>query len=151
MGELSDRRKKLVELGREGADGTIDALSVQVLLGEPSPELTLRSLRDELRLELTSGHSLFWNEGHVWSFDSGDLDRLSWSRDAITIDGRRLTETASAAVLGKPITEVVQHPLLTDEMIIGSTSHAIESGQVCAKIKLELPRYHFDSITGRYW
>ena len=116
------------ELRALGASGHIDQMTVAVIRAHLPFEATLRRLGRAGCIWPMGGLTLAWSDGRVRSHGSA-IDGLTWDGSTLVLDGFALPETVATSAAGRPVTTVVDHPLLTDDMIVEqATSHVDDDG-----------------------
>lgn len=111
------RHKLLAELARKGANGMIDDIAMQMIMKEPAPDAIIRRLGGAAEVTLQGGTKLWWREGVVKSLGKNRDARFRWKRNEVTLNVS-VPETVCAAAKGLPVTKLVQHPALSDGMIV---------------------------------
>ncbi|WP_420606488.1 hypothetical protein [Novosphingopyxis sp.] len=134
-----------------GAHGYIDRLAVN------SIELN-HNLSDFIKsggIRKSSGQSglpIENGDGHVrflgWKQSSG---LFLCNRNTIIIKNRSLPETILNLLPGRPITDLVEHPVLTPDLIITCAWVENRNGSPNLKIEFDQPRFLFCRNTGRIW
>ncbi len=91
-------------------------------------------------------------DGHVRASGCDENARhFSWHHDTVKIMERSLPETILHSLPGRPITDVVEHPILTPNLSITRAWVEREYGEQNLMIEFKQPRFLFNRNTGRFW
>lgn len=140
-------------LAQQGASGMIDQLSINAISRYGTVEAALRTISAGYGCLFLGDTMAFWTAGLVQcnGYDgSSRSSRLSWNRNSVTISGRSLPDTTLAALPGRPITDLVEHPILSSNMIITHVSNTLDPGP-SIRAELDQPRRLFCNVSGRVW
>lgn len=148
---LRERCRRRSDLARADADGTIDLLALTSIRRLGNTRATLRTLLAEERIWLEDDTCLSWNDGHVRSYDHQAVDGMTWMDDWVTFENCLVDPKTAAHAVGRPVTEVMDHPLLSASMIVREVRRSVDMGQLATSFCLEMPRLHFCGATGRTW
>ena len=135
-------------LAREGATGTIDLLTLNAISRLGDVCSTLRAPRRGLRPRGADYFELFGERGNLSSCGFEPSTRLSWSKRSIS-HPTVLPATVLAACAGRPITDLITHPILSSEMTIVEATRNSKTGAL--SVKFEQPRRLFCHHSGRAW
>jgi hypothetical protein len=148
--EMKTRTHAKALLERQGADGFIDLIAMNSLLVTSSvkarPEDYLPKLREP------DPHPDFKAEcGRLYLEASDSYDaRLNWYDGYIEIYDLEIPSTLRDSLLGKPITDLIEHPFLTPEIIIKDL-RKLCFGEDYFRITFEQPCFFYSRKTGRFW
>ena len=148
--ELSERHSAASYLTSRGANGSIDMLALRALEASGSVEAGLRNWAC-----LAHGSDIYEgyerNLGHIW------IDKTVFSKretrfrhNSVTVYGMRLPESVLMNLVGKPVTDLLEHEYLSSEMIITCAENAEVSDDFFT-IVFSQPVYYFCSLSGRFW
>lgn len=133
-----------------GASGSIDMLALAALRTFTDPQIWLRSLAEAGLPKQRRDILIFPDDGDFRSQRSDAKSGMSWSRDLVMLRGA-LPVAALAASKGRPITDLVQHPLLSNEMTIIEATNDIYAIEPSVSMRIRQPRLLFCSGSGRTW
>lgn len=157
-GALSEFRNGLAlrlatraELAIHGASGTIDQLALNAIAHFGDVAATLRRFDREWRFWLPDSTCLLMRDSDVTA-GSGKADPdLHLAARSVTVVGKRLPDTVLVVATGRPITDIVAHPFLSDDMTVIEASSGEEDETPSATFRLAMRRWFFCSATGRTW
>lgn len=135
-------------LASEGATGTIDLLTLNAVAMFGDVRATLRALGRGMMPRTPSGIELFGDRGNLWSHGTDPASGLSWRASSLghpTV----LPATLLAAYAGRPVTDLITHPMLSSDMTIVDATGDDRSGTL--KVEFEQPRWLFCHQSGRAW
>jgi hypothetical protein len=140
------------ELARQGADGWVDQLVVNAIAQNDDVATALRMVASGQPYGLAEELTVFMYDGHVRCHgrDAAKPD-FAWNRSSVTIHGESPPETTLMALIGRPISGLVAHPVLSDDMIITRTSSKYGFGVHSITAEFDQPRLLFCSASGRTW
>lgn len=150
---ISARFAARAELALQGADGWVDQLVVNAIaLQGDDVGTVLRMIASGQPYGLSQELTVFMYDGHVQCHgrDAAHPD-FSWNRSSVTIYGESPPDTVLVALNGRPISCLVEHPVLSDDMIITHASAISEFGVHSVTADFEQPRLLFCSASGRVW
>lgn len=151
MGDLRVRYDMLSWLCASDADGIIDALALELTLGDPHAATVFRDLQASDRLRLAGGGMLIWDEGRILSAYVSSEGRFGWYDDALYIHGRHIPESLRLHMVGKPPSLLIDLPQLTETMTVIEIVNRRSGDHPYAEVKLELPFYLVNTSEGRQW
>lgn len=151
-GGLSIRLEARARLAQLGADGEIDQLALNAIAHFGDVAETLRRFGSEWRFWLPDSTALVTHHGRVTA-GSGELNpAVDFARGRVTFTGIQLPETALIAATGRPVTDIAEHPFLSDDMtLIEATSWVDDDDTPMITFKLDMPQWLFCTATGRTW
>jgi hypothetical protein len=148
----SARFAKSRALMADGADGTVDQLAVNAIAQFDDVSEVLRGMTASGFFPLCQSVTTFVVEGHLqchgWDRSNPNFH---WNRDKVIIANADIPATILTTVVGRPITAVVDHPLLTDRMIITSAVSKDEWGKRFVELQFDQPKLLFCRASGRVW
>lgn len=140
-----------LEVSALGATGRIDRLALNAIAHHGDTAETLRRFGSEWRFWLPDSTALIFRHGRV-SAGTGDPDyAIDWGRNMITIWGRSVPETVLTAAIGKPVTAIVDHPFLTDDITVLEATSSVEDGRSFVSVSIAVPQFLFCSDSGKVW
>ena len=119
---LHDQRTRWAmrrQLAALGATGAVDQLTLALIRGHLPEAETLRTLGHERCIWPMPGVTISWRDGRVRS-SGEDMRGMCWSDLTLSFEGAVLPETALTAAIGRPVTDLVQHPLLSCDMVVAA-------------------------------
>ena len=148
---MGDRQKTKSFLESRGAHGTIDQLAVNMIALHHDVGEVLRS--GNLNAYPASEDSIYLCEdGHVSCIgSSASSPPVSWYDNVVHVKGITLPEATLAAVPGSPITRVVDHKVLSSNMIVTRAHVDADWPEPILVIEFEQPRLLYCRYTGRVW
>lgn len=141
------RRRDLMALG---ATGSIDQIALNAIDHFGGREETIRRFGREWRFWLPDGTALMIDDGCVSSGNALPDLPVDWAGDWITVDRDQLKLEPSLAI-GRPVTDVVDHPFLSPDIIVTHARKVRDDHRDAAIFMLQLPRKLFCSASGRVW
>lgn len=149
--EIKTRTKLKIKFGLEGADGTIDLITLRSLLnsdGSPMPvQGYLNSIKDPSRNTNLESH-----RGHLYLVRSfHDSVHIFFNYNYIRISDQSFPSIVCSNASGKPITDYITHRFLTSEVIIKTMTSVTEYGRQYIEIFVEQPKFYYCRGTGRFW
>lgn len=148
--DLEVRSRRRSELGLLGADGSVDALALGVIRRNGDPKDAIMALRDRQHVRLDDGCLLLWNDGHVCCGDGTASGIVTWLDDHVIIAGVVLPATAGSASVGRPITDLIEHPALSSDMLVDDVTVVAEP-ELQTIVRLRLDTWLIDTTIGSYW
>ena len=139
-------------LARQGADGVVDQLVLNALALHGDVAEALRTLGSGRLDWLTRELTVFVNDGHVRCHgrDTSLID-VKWNRNSITIFGKKAPASILDTLVGQPVRKIIEHPVLSDDMIILQATSCLEHGVTSVCAEFEQPLRLFCSASGRVW
>lgn len=155
--ELASSRQALrfarkAELARQGADGWVDQLVLNAAAQYGDVAKILRGELSKAPLWLSQALTIWTTDGHVrcHGWDASNPN-FRWNRNSIEILGRSAPDTVLTAMRGRPITQLIEHPVLSDDMIISRAYSKFEFDIHSIRAEFEQPRRLFCGASGRVW
>lgn len=147
---LAGRQMARAELANVGASGTIDQLALNAIAHFGNVASTLRRFATERLFWLSDSTALLARDGAVTAGNgtANPAMHIGWRR--ITVDGSQIPESILVASIGRPITDLVDHYLLSPDMIV-SDARSSNDGQGSVTFDLVLRDWLFCSVSGRAW
>jgi hypothetical protein len=138
-------------LARLGASGTVSRLAINAMGHFGDVAETLRRFDAEWRFWLRDDTALIMSRGHV-SAGSGDPHaKIDWWDTHLNIPSLQVPATILTAAIGRPVATLVEHPFLTDDLVITEAVCTIEEGMPMVTIHFTNPTFLFCAKTGRWW
>lgn len=155
--ELASSRQALrfarkAELARQGADGWVDQLVLNAAAQYGDVAKILRGELSGAPLWLSQALTIWTTDGHVrcHGWDASNPN-FRWNRNSIEILGRSAPDTVLTAMRGQPITQLVEHPVLSNDMVISHAYAKFEFDIHSIHAEFEQPRRLFCGASGRVW
>jgi hypothetical protein len=148
---VEGRFKMRAALARQGATGLIDQIALNAISQYAEVAAILRTLASRSG-SFFLGDTIIFRTTGVVQCDGYDryTPKLSWNRHSITIHGQSLPDTTLAASIGRPITDLVEHPILSQDMIIWRAYEAFDPGPAILA-ELIMPQRLYCGVSGRTW
>ena len=144
-----ERARQVAEIRSVGAHGRADALALALIAANPHPLDAFRDVTSHDRIDLQDGVSLHWSNGVLRS--SGDLPgNAAWYHDRVELPGRWFSAAAAAAMVGRPASDIVDHPAFAG-VSISEVASEVMDGRTATFIGLEAPVAFFNASAGRSW
>lgn len=147
--EIKTRLQAKARLKTQGADGFIDLIAMNsLLLGDHAmarPENYLGILQEP---NLHADYKI--KSGRLY-LEATDMryDRINWHDGYINLYDLHIPSTMCDNLPGKPITDLIEHPFLTSEVIIKGIERFY--GGKYYKIAFEQPYFCYCRKTGYFW
>ncbi|MCD1623482.1 hypothetical protein [Citromicrobium bathyomarinum] len=134
-----------------GAHGWIDKLAINAIRLEHDVADFLKSGK-LYRAHHFAPPQLIVFDGHVRAsgWDEGSRN-FSWRYDTVKVMEKSLPEAILHSLRGQPITDVIEHPILTPELTITRAWVEREYDWQNLMIEFKQPRFLFNRSTGRVW
>lgn len=155
--ELASSRSDLrfvrqAELARQGADGLVDQLVLNAAAYYGDGAEILRGVVSGRPKWLSQDLTIFISDGHIQCHGRDPANpNFRWNRNSIEIFGRSAPDTVLTALKGRPITALIEHPVLSSDMIISHAHSKFEFGDHSIRAEFEQPRLLFCSASGHAW
>lgn len=146
---LMDRSWTQAELAAKGASGYIDQLALNALPASADAGDVLRRFAGETVVCLPDLTALLMRDGHVIA-SSGD-DAVDFTSDEMVVEGLYLPRPHLDAAVGRPASELRQHPHLSDDITVLKAVQSFEDGAPRVTATIQIPRLLFCSVSGRVW
>jgi len=146
---LQERSASLAELAAEGADGMVDQLVLNALAFYGDDGTTLGRFRTGQSYRWFNDLTIF-AENNLMRCHGRDGD-FQWNRNSVTLFGRSAPDTVLISLIGQPVTRLVEHPVLSDDMIITEARSKFEFDVHSIHAEFEQPQRLFCSASGRIW
>lgn len=130
------------------ADGLIDLIALNVMTGMGDPMPILRSMMDRHAMILSQGLQLIWQDGGIIS-RMERLPEFEWTDNRLTIYDLALPATVCAEAVNRPVTDLVSHSALTNDILVRSVANHPDGQSV--SVVLEVPVFLFNVELGRIW
>ncbi|MBY0282509.1 MAG: hypothetical protein K2W81_00945 [Sphingomonas sp.] len=148
-----DRRYEMHRvLSRQGADGLVDQLVVNAIATHMDVGAALRQIASGVWPNLPGNLTVFDESDRLscHGYDPWNKD-FAWNRDKLIISGMTLPATVLTAKFGRPVTQLVTHAMLSDDMtILDASSHSNQFGHSIT-VTIDQPRLAFCGASGRVW
>jgi hypothetical protein len=145
---MKERFSMYAELREHGGDCFIDLLAANLIASRGSVASLLDDWLGGSAYPDLQGVTVFSENGRVRAHNgnaSGDID---WNRDTVTIWNQTVPETALLHAIGRPVTDLIDHPLLSREMTIVAADVGDESDPYL-RVTFEQPLLLFTRATGK--
>lgn len=151
-----DRKKMLIEAG---ASGVIDAFTMQVMrAADADIAKALRELAASGCTEIDGQKVTGEDETLIISLATQSLDGLAqvaiklsdqvrWEYDELIISELDLPATMICALHEQPVTKLVQHPMLLDDMII---TDIVQKNRMM-HVRVKMPTFYYNAESLRIW
>ena len=150
--EMARRSNARAELARHGADGWVDQLALNAIAQRDEVGPALRMIASGRPYGLSEELTVFVRAGHVRCHGWDEVNpSFSWNRDSVIIHGKSVPAVALTALVGRPVSHLVEHPVLSDDMIVTEATARHEYGLHSVRADFEQPRRLFCSASGRVW
>lgn len=135
-------------LACEGATGTIDLLTLNAIamLGKVRPALC--ALGHGMTPWASNDMHIVGERGHLSSGGEDRATGLGWTRNSVR-HPTVLPEALVMACKGRPVTDLITHPMLSAAMTIVEAKPHPTTGHL--ELELEQPRWLFCHHSGRAW
>jgi len=140
-----------LELAELGATGRIDRLALNAIAHHGDTATTLRRFNTEWRFWLPDDTAMIMRYGRVTAGTGDPHSTVDWRRDSVVISRLHVPATTLVAGIGKPVTALIDHPFLTDDIIVTDAKSFIEDGVQYVSVDLDVPQFIFCSTSGRVW
>jgi len=150
--DLADRSPRRDTFMRQGATGQINqvALNAIALFGDVAQ--TLRRFATEGRFWLPDGTCILMRDGMVDAGNYRDATNILWRANGISVSTAVELRRDVATCVGRPVTELIEHPLLSPDMsVLKATWDVDHQGDRWLDIDLAMPWRFFCSRSGRVW
>lgn len=148
---LSRQLCKRADLAKHGASGSIDQLALNAIAHFGDVETSLRRFEAEQIFWLPDDTAISMRDGEVTAGNGGMSPSLLIGHRSVTIDNVSLPETTLVAAIGRPITAIVEHHFLSENMIVTEGFSAVEDDRPSVTLHFDMPQWLFCSTTGRIW
>ena len=134
-----------------GASGTVSRLALNAMNHFGDVAKMLRRFDGEWRFWLPDDTAITMGHGHV-SAGSGDPNaRIDWWDTHLNVSSLHVPATVLTAAIGRPVSALVEHPFLTDDLIVTEAVCTVEEGMPMVTIHFSNPTLLFCAKTGRWW
>lgn len=137
-------------LALDGASGSIDLLTLNAISTFADPAAWIRSLSSRGWPSTPDDIVVFARNGKYRSHGSDSTSALTWNRDTVQYP-TFVPATVLVACTGRPITDLIEHPMLSEEMIIRGATCVVENKEAVLSVTIEQPRLLFCVNSGRIW
>ncbi|TCP96330.1 hypothetical protein C8J46_10925 [Sphingomonas sp. PP-F2F-A104-K0414] len=155
---LSHYRRDLERLQRSradlmllGASGTVNQLALNAMAYCTDEASALRRFATEDGFRLPDETHILMRYGEVRAASSPTNQLVEFSEDRFTIFSLYVPAARLKEAVGKPVTELVNHAFLTDDMIVTAATSHYDDGLPFVSVRLDVPVWLFCSVTGRKW
>lgn len=139
-------------LARQGANGSIDQIAINALSYFGDLATGLRRFSAERFFRLGSDQTAFhMRNGHVTAGNGPEEDDWRWNGDHISVRSKYVAAPLLAAAVGRPVTGLLDHPFLSDDIVVMEAKCEVRDGSPNLIVKVETPKHLFCSISGRVW
>lgn len=148
---LAVRFAAQADLARQGAEGMVDRLALNAIAQRWDVAEAVRGISRGRPYGITEQLTVFVQNGYVRCHGRNATGTLSWNRDAVEIHGCSIPVTVATALRGRPVTHLVEHAVLTDDMIITDVTPSHDRGKHSIRARFDQPRLLFCGASGRVW
>lgn len=149
--KAGERQRIKTFLKSLGAHGTIDQIAVNTIALHHNVAEVLRS-RDFNVYPALENPIYLCEDGHVSCIAaSPSRPSISWYDNVVHVNGVTLPEAVLFSLPGRPITSVIDHRVLSSNMIVTRAHVDTDSPEPVLVIEFEQPRLLFCRYTGRVW
>lgn len=157
--ELKTHRKLMdlrfarkTELARQGADGSIDQIAINAIAQRCDIADGIRWVANRAIEERHPDLHLYFRDGHIVckGYDAQNSNFL-WNGSSLKLWNCTLPEIAISQLAGQPITRLIEHPILSSDMIITEASSAKIGDRQAIQIDFDQPKRLFCKASGRSW
>jgi len=136
----------------QGADETIDLLAVNAIAQFGNTPEVRQGINPRGVSTLSLTLATFVVDGHLHcrGWDKANPD-FRWNGNMVTIENVDVPATILTAVVGRPITALIAHPVLSDRMIITDAASKNDHGVPRIEIEFDQPKLLYCSLSGRAW
>lgn len=149
--QLIEKVARRIALDRLGASGWISQLALNAIAQSGTDPTVLRHFEMDRSIRLPNSVALNFRRGEVDVDTLFDPGQPRWRVDGFHLDEHELPEATLAASIGSPVTEVIDHPFLSDQMIVTAAEAQDEGGLQTIRFRLSMPQWLFCSGSGRIW
>lgn len=151
--ELMDLRfARKTELARQGADGSIDQIAINAIAQRCHIADGIRWVANRTVEARHPDLYLYVRDGHIGceGYDAQNSN-FHWNGSSLTLWNCTLPEIALSQLAGQPITRLIEHPILSSDMIITEASSAKIGERQAIKVIFDQPKRLFCKASGRSW
>ncbi len=157
--ELKTHRKLMdlrfarkAELARQGADGSIDQIAINAIAQRCDIADGIRWVANRTVETRHLDLYLYVRDGHIGceGYDA-QHSNFQWDGSSLTLWNCTLPEIAISQLAGQPITRLIEHPILSSDMIITEASSAKIGDRQAIQIDFDQPKRLFCKASGRSW
>lgn len=145
---LAAKRRQMME---HGASGIIDQLAVNALYSSGRIDVGVRRLRRETRFWLADETCIAIREGHARAATGDPHADVQWMESEVSVRRTFMAESVLVAAIGKPLSQLFEHPYLTPDMIVEDASCSQEDGESTLWVRFRQRTHLFCSASGRQW
>lgn len=148
--DLSSARQ--AALARQGGDGMVDQLVLNAHAQYGDVADMLRQFASGWGVTLSEALTIFMYDGHVQCHGwDPSRPQVHWSVNRVTIHGKSAPSTVLNALAGKPISALIKHPVLTEDMVITNAFSKYEHGEHSVRAEFDQRQWVFCGASGRVW
>ena len=147
---MADRHAARRALALQGASGSIDLLTLNAISTFADPQAWIRSLARTVPPDSPDLITIFAEAEAYRSHGKDGSSALSWNRDKVHYP-MSLPATLLVAYTGRPITDLIEHPMLSEDMIVRDAASTIVGKDAVLTVEIEQPRLLFCVDSGRTW
>lgn len=134
----------------QGASGSIDLLTLNAIWTFADPQAWVRSLAHP-QWPGSPDHVIMFAEAGAYRSHGRDISSaLSWNRDKIRYP-MLMPSTLLVACAGRPVTDIIEHPLLSREMTVREATCTVVGKNGVLTLEIDQPRLLFCVDSGRMW
>lgn len=151
--ELMDLRfARKTELARQGADGSIDQIAINAIAQRCDIADGIRWVANRTVEARHPDLYLYVRDGHIGceGYDAQNSN-FHWNGSSLTLWNCTLPEIAISQLAGQPITRLIEHPILSSDMIITEASSIEIGDQQAIQVNFDQPKRLFCKVSGRSW
>lgn len=146
------RFARKIELARQGADGSIDQIAINAIAQRCDIADGIRWVANRAIEARHPDLYLYVRDGHVGCevYDAQNSN-FHWNGSSLTLWNCTLPEIAICQLAGQPITRLIEHPILSSDMIITEASSIEISDRQAIQVNFDQPKRLFCKASGRSW
>lgn len=145
---LATKRRQMME---HGASGIIDQLAVNAFYSSGRIDVGVRRLRKETRFWLADETCIAIQKGHARAATGDPHADVQWMESEVSVRRTFMPESVLVAAIGKPVSQLFEHPYLTPDMIVEDASCSQEDGESTLWVRFRQRTHLFCSVSGRHW
>lgn len=140
------------ELARQGADGSIDQIAINAIAQRCDIADGIRWVANRTVEARHLDLYLYVQDGHIGceGYDAQNSN-FQWDGSSLTLWNCTLPEIAISQLAGQPITRLIEHPILSSDMMITKASSEKIGERQAIKVDFKQPKRLFCKASGRTW
>lgn len=151
QGDFRRRFVALRDVLGHGASGRVSQLALNAIAHHGDVVETLRRFTSESLFWLPDSTAIHFHGGCVIA-GNGNLEKaFQWRRDGFRVAEETIAPISLSAAVGKPVTDVIQHPFFSSDMIVTAVETTVLNDCTFLSIGLDIPIRLFCASSGRIW